>query len=106
MEELIRRNFVPRMTIVPMKLLLNTKVNPDGSFQKTKCRQVLQGIKGKYMHEGIHFSIVFAAAPSTYVQRMMQALAVGLSFHRFAADINQAYLHSESPRSWNNRNQA
>ena len=30
---------------------------------------------------------------------MMQALAVGLSFQRFAADINQAYLHSEMPES-------
>ena len=39
----------------PMKYILETKLNPDGTFKKAKARKVLQGIKGKFMLKGIHW---------------------------------------------------
>ena len=54
--------------------ILETKLNPDGTFKKAKARKVLQGIKGRFMLKGIHFNVVFAATPSVWAQKMLQAI--------------------------------
>ena len=55
--ELRKRN-LGHIQPTPMKYMLETKLNPDGTFKKAKARKVLQGIQGRFMIKGIHFSVV------------------------------------------------
>jgi hypothetical protein len=53
--------------------LFDTKINPDGSFQKVKARSVL---RGDMMIKGVHYSIVFTASPTITGNRIIQGLVV------------------------------
>ena len=53
-----------------MKYILETKLNPDGTFKKAKARKVLQGIKGRFMIKGIHFSVVLIRAGWIYLDHV------------------------------------
>ena len=58
---------------IPLRLLLNTKVNPDGSFQKVKARSVLSGDR---MIKGLHYSVVFCASPTLAASKILQGMIV------------------------------
>jgi len=80
---------------IPMRMLLNTKITPEGDFDKAKARAVLQG-DPRHMQKGVHFSVVFAPSPGLGSTRMLQAYAVGENKARFGFDVNQAFLHADS----------
>jgi len=79
---------------VPMQLLFDVKYHPDGSLDKYKVRNVVNGHKG-YMRRGEHFFNTFSASPSCKTTRLMQALTIGTGLHRYAWDICTAYLWAE-----------
>ena len=69
-EQLTKRGVLPAKTIVGMRMLLDVKLKPDGTLDKLKARNVVQGHKG-YVQHGVHFSAVFAAAPSIPASRVV-----------------------------------
>ena len=93
-KQLDERGITPAKTIVGMRMLLDVKLKPDGSFDKMKARNVIQGHKG-YVQQGVHYSAVFAAAPSIPASRVIQAIGVRMGYHRWTQDMCQAYLHGE-----------
>ena len=94
-EELKTLGIVPRKRIVPMRMLLTAKMKSDGSFDRAKCRNIVQGHKG-YLQKGVHYAAtVFAPTPSLAENRLIQALAVGDNYVRFAFDIETAFLHAD-----------
>ena len=93
-KQLDERGITPAKTIVGMRMLLDVKLKPDGSFDKMKARNVIQGHKG-YVQQGVHYSAVFAAAPSIPASRVIQAIGVLMGYHRWTQDMCQAYLHGE-----------
>ncbi len=64
---------------------LTAKVKADGSFDRAKGRNVLQGHKGS-MQKGRHYSVVFAPTPELSTNRLTQAIAVGDNYLRFCFD--------------------
>jgi len=79
---------------VPMQLLFDVKYHPDGSLDKYKVRNVVNGHKG-YMRRGEHFFNTFSASPSCKTTRLLQAITIGTGLHRYAWDICTAYLWAE-----------
>ena len=79
---------------VPMQLLYDVKYHPDGSLDKYKVREVVQGHKG-YMRRGEHFFNTFSASPSCRTTRLLQAITIGTGLHRHAWDICTAYLWAD-----------
>ena len=79
---------------VPMQLLFDVKYHPDGSLDKYKVREVVQGHKG-YMRRGEHFFNTFSASPSCRTTRLLQALTIGTKLVRHAWDICTTYLWAE-----------
>ena len=69
------RGIVPRMSVVPLIMLLSIKLKPDGSFDKAKGRQVAAGHPG-HMKKGIHYAVVFSASPAAAVGRILKAASV------------------------------
>ncbi len=76
-----------------MRLLLNTKVNPEGSFQKAKARSVLPGDR---MMKGLHYSVVFCASPTLAASKILRRMIVRENLSPFAADIDQAFTAADS----------
>ena len=81
---------------VPMRLIFDVKYLPDGTLQKFKARQVVQGHK-KYMRYGEHFHTTFAPAPTLATNRLLQAIITHKKLHRVVFDINTAYLWAPAP---------
>jgi len=79
---------------VPMQLLYDVKYHPDGTLDKYKVREVVQGHKG-YMRRGEHFFNTFSASPSCRTTRLLQAITIGTGLHRHAWDICTAYLWAD-----------
>ena len=84
-------------TPVPMRLIFDVKYLPDGTFQKFKARQVVQGHK-KYMRFGEHFHTTFAPAPTLATNRLLQAVITHKRLHRVVFDICTAYLWAPAPQ--------
>jgi len=78
-------------TPVPLRMLYDVKYNPDGTLNKYKCREVLQGHKG-YMRRGEHFTNTFSASPNPGTTRLIQAIMIGTGLSRLSWDIATAYL--------------
>ena len=95
MTELRARDIVPRMSIVPLMMLLSIKLKPDGSFDKAKGRQVAAGHPG-HMKKGIHYAVVFSASPQVAVGRILKAASVHSGMTPFVFDVRAAYLHAEA----------
>ena len=79
---------------VPMQLLYDVKYHPDGTLDKYKVREVVQGHKG-YMRRGEHFFNTFSASPSCRTTRLLQAITIGTNLVRHAWDICTAYLWAD-----------
>ena len=90
-EDLKARGNIPRMSIVPLKMLLSLQVRPDVSFEKCRGREVATGHKG-HMQKGVHFAVVFAAAPAVATSRVLKALSCHANLTPFAYNVSQAYL--------------
>ena len=75
MAELRSRGIVPRMSVVPLIMLLSIKLKPDGSFDKAKGRQVAASHPG-HMKKGIHYAAVFSASPAIAFGRILKAASV------------------------------
>ena len=86
----------PQKKPIPMRLLLSTKVRPDGSFDKLKARAVVSGDR---MVKGVHYSMVFAPTPSLTAGKIVQALAVKDDLNRFGADIDQAFTAADNEKA-------
>jgi hypothetical protein len=82
---------------VPMRLIFDVKYFPDGTLQKFKARQVVQGHK-KYMRFGEHFHTTFAPAPTLATNRLLQAVITHKKLHRVVFDICTAYLWAPVPK--------
>ena len=82
---------------VPMRLIFDVKYFPDGTLQKFKARQVVQGHK-KYMRFGEHFHTTFAPAPTLATNRLLQAVITHKKLHRVVFDICTAYLWAPAPK--------
>jgi len=82
---------------VPMRLLYDVKYLPDGSLQKFKARQIVQGHK-QYMRFGEHFHTTFAPAPTLATNRLLQAIITHKRWHRVVFDICTAYLWAPAPK--------
>ena len=83
-------------TPVPMRLIFEVKYLPDGTLNKFKARQVVQGHK-KYMRFGEHFHTTFAPAPTLATNRLLQAVITHKRLHRVVFDICTAYLWAPAP---------
>ena len=81
-------------TPVPQKMVFDAKYDPEGRFVKPKARNCIAGHKG-VMRYGEHFWGTFAAAPRTDTTRILQALAVGIGYHRSAFDISVAFCQAD-----------
>jgi len=81
-------------TAVPMQLLFDVKYHPDGTLDKYKVRDVVNGHKG-YMRRGEHFFNTFSASPSCRTTRLLQAITIGTNLKRYAWDIATAYLWAD-----------
>ena len=95
MAELRSRGIVPRMSVVPLIMLLSIKLKPDGSFDKAKGRQVAAGHPG-HMKKGIHYAVVFSASPAVAVGRILKAASVHTGMTPFVFDVRAAYLHADA----------
>jgi len=82
---------------VPMRILYDVKYLPDGSLQKFKARQIVQGHK-QYMRFGEHFHTTFAPAPTLATNRLLQAIITHKRWHRVVFDICTAYLWAPAPK--------
>jgi hypothetical protein len=83
------------MPVVPMRMLMDVKIDSGGNFSKVKCREVLQG-SSQNMQKGVHYSVVFSPSPSIAASRLLQAKAIGENKNRFVFDIDQAFLNGEA----------
>ncbi len=45
------------MPVVPMRMLMDVKLDSGGNFSKVKCREVLQG-SSQNMQKGVHYSVI------------------------------------------------
>jgi len=77
---------------IDLRLLLSTKIKPDGSFDKLKARAV---VSGDQMVQGVHYSAVFTPTPSLTAGKILQGLAVKDNLFRFGADVDQAFTAAE-----------
>jgi hypothetical protein len=94
MSEAWKRGFITdKKKPIPMRLLLSTKVKPDGSYDRVKARSVLSGDR---MVKGLHYSVVFTASPTLTAGRILQGLTVKENLARFAGDVKQAFTIAES----------
>eukprot|EP01043_Picozoa_sp_COSAG02_P040131 COSAG02_NODE_3223_length_7150_cov_8.028932_2_plen_86_part_00 len=71
-----RKPWLPYIEAKLASLLLNTKLEPTGEFDKTKARCVLDG-SPRFMQKGVHFATVFAPTLGLETGRILQAYAVG-----------------------------
>ena len=97
--ELHQMGVMPGKKVVPMRMLLTSKVKADGTFDKAKARGVLQGHTGhfpKHGPVGRGWAVVFTPTPNVVETRLFNALAVGENMSRFAFDVNVAFLNAES----------
>ena len=77
---------------IDLRLLLSTKIKPDGKFDKLKARAV---VSGDQMVQGVHYSAVFTPTPSLTAGKILQGLAVKDNLFRFGADVDQAFTAAE-----------
>ena len=77
---------------IDIRLLLSTKIKPDGTFDKLKARAV---VSGDQMIQGVHYSAVFTPTPSLTAGKIIQGLAVKDNLFRFGADVDQAFTAAE-----------
>ena len=89
--QLKQRGLIPAKKIIPMRMLMTTKVDSTGNIDKLKARNIVTGHKA-YVRPGIDYDTVFAAAPNIQATRLLQIIAVTFNFVRFAYDITAAYL--------------
>ena len=85
----------PSKRPIPLRLLLSTKIRPDGTLDKLKARAV---VSGDQMIKGIHYSMVFTPTPSLTAGKLVQGLAVKDNLNRFACDIDQAFTAAENEK--------
>ena len=89
------RGIVPRMSVVPLIMLLSIKLKPDGLFDKANGRQVAAGHPG-HMKKGIHYAVVFSASPTVAVGRIMEAASVHTGMTPFMFDVHAACLYADA----------
>ena len=76
---------------IPSTMLGTKKYDTEGNFTKAKGRWVVQGTK-RNVQKGVHYEETFASTPTAATTRIVQALATGHNWKRFAFDISAAFL--------------
>jgi len=84
---------------VGMRVILSVKYHPDGSIEKYKARNVIQGHPGA-MFKGVHYNETFSASPKPETTRALMAAFVGKKMYRKCSDIETAYLWGRSAEEY------
>jgi hypothetical protein len=80
---------------IPMRMLFDVKLKPDGSFDKLKCRLIVCGHTG-YLRKGESFWATYSASPNLSTSRLIQAIVCQEGYHRLTYDIACAYLWAKT----------
>ena len=88
------RNF--NAPTIPLMEIYTRKWNPDGSFQKYKCRLVAWG---QLLTEGVHYGITFAPTISADSVRMFLAIGAQSNETAWNLDVRTAYLHADQTKT-------
>jgi hypothetical protein len=84
---------IPRSKIISSKFIFDAKFNPDGTFQKYKCRLVARG--DRWID---HYSTkTFAGTVKSESVRLLLCIAAELDLELLSVDVRTAFLYPTIP---------
>jgi hypothetical protein len=89
-DERVDLSNVPKHLILPSQLIFDLKHNPDGTYQKHKCRLVIRGDKWY----DVYNMNKYASTVKSESVRMMLSVAAIEDFEMECVDVKAAFLYS------------